>query len=544
MRLTLVIASLTRGGAERVMSILAGAWVRQGHQVTLLTFDHGEEPAYPLDPAVNRQSLGLLAHSNNFLQGIWRNFGRILTLRHAIRDSRPDIVLSFLDTTNVLTLLATRGLSVPMIISERTDPALYDIGTMWDLLRRFVYPLADVLVCPTEASLKKFQAIVEVSGFAIPNPVAITPAPPVAPALQKEPSAGRVLIAMGRLVPQKGFDLLLEAFAKIAGRHREWTLTVLGEGPQRHELQAQTESLHLGSRVHFAGAVADPFSRLRAADLFVFSSRFEGFGMALAEAMACGLPVVSFECPEGPGEIIRDGIDGVLVPPEDVDALANALDRLMGDADERQRLASRAPEVGDRFSVERAVSRWQDLFDGVLAERWREPSGLWSRLSKSKKRVVAGGLLLTIAATLAFFGWFAYSSHSKKIAQARREAAYQASLAQFQSDLPSGTSRAEVEKYLHSRGMEYQRWFTLRVVTPNPNNPRAPVTASHEYGDAESDLVDIGRDPGDLACNYWVVDIILEFDRSGEPAATHPGREADSSDKLKDVQIKKICGYS
>lgn len=375
MRLTLVIASLTRGGAERVMSILAGAWVSQGKEVTLLTFDHGEEPAYPLDPAVKRQSLGLLGYSNNFLQGIWRNFGRVLMLRRAIRASRPDIVLSFLDTTNVLTLLATRGLSVPVIISERTDPALYDIGTIWDLLRQFAYPLADVLVCPTEASLKRFRAIVEVSGFAIPNPVAITPAPRVAP--QKEPSANRVLIAMGRLVPQKGFDLLLDAFAKIAGKHREWTLTILGEGPERHELQAQAESLHLGSRVRFAGAVADPFSRLRAADLFVFSSRFEGFGMALAEAMACGLPVVSFDCPEGPGAIIRAGIDGVLVPPEDVGALANALDRLMGDAEERQRLAARAPEVRERFSVERAVSRWQEVFDALLPTiAQKETSGI------------------------------------------------------------------------------------------------------------------------------------------------------------------------
>lgn len=363
MRLTLVISSLTRGGAERVMSILASAWAEQGKQVTLLSFDHGEEPAYSLHPSVKLKSLGLLAFSTSFFQALRRNVSRIRVLRRAIRESQPEIVISLMDTTNVLTVLATRRLDVPVIIGEQTDPALYDIGRIWNFLRRLVYPFANALVCPAAASLARFQAMAKVRGYVIPNPF---PMPRGLAQLNEEKNS-RVLVAMGRLVYQKGFDLLLNAFAQIADHHPHWSLTIVGEGPLRRELQAQIEALELQGRVKLAGAVADPFTVLCAGDLFVLSSRFEGFSLALCEAMACGLPAVSFDCPEGPGTIIRDGVDGVLVPAGDVGALVAALDRLMGDAQERQRLAVCAPEVRERFSTERILSLWQELLDELPA---------------------------------------------------------------------------------------------------------------------------------------------------------------------------------
>jgi GalNAc-alpha-(1->4)-GalNAc-alpha-(1->3)-diNAcBac-PP-undecaprenol alpha-1,4-N-acetyl-D-galactosaminyltransferase len=369
MRLTLVVSSLRRGGAERAMSLLANAWADRGDQVTLLTFDHGGNPEYPLQPAIQRRSLGLLAESRIWVQGLWRNLHRVRVLRRAIRESNPDIIISLMDHTNVLTLFASRWLGVPVIVGEQIDPSLYQIGRTWNFLRRHTYPWANALVCPANRSLSRFQAMIGVYGCVIPNPFPL----PGRVAGQAQDKNGRMMIAMGRLVHQKGFDLLLRAFSMIAAKYPEWSLTVLGEGPLRADLEAQTEALHLAGRVRWAGLVEDPFPAFCGADLFVFSSRFEGFGLALAEAMACGLPVVSFDCPEGPSDIIRNGVDGVLVPQEDVSALAAVLDRLMGDPEERRRIASRAPEVIERFSLGRILNMWQRLFSELVPEKANSP---------------------------------------------------------------------------------------------------------------------------------------------------------------------------
>jgi glycosyltransferase involved in cell wall biosynthesis len=175
-----------------------------------------------------------------------------------------------------------------------------------------------------------------------------------------------LITAMGRLTYQKGFDLLLQAFKKIADAHPHWQLMILGEGALRKDLERQRDELGLTKRVRFSGLVDNPFPILQGSSLFVMASRYEGFPCALLEAMACGLPVVYTDCPSGPSEIIREGIDGLLVPNGDVAALGNAMDRLMSDAGERQRLAARAPEVLERFGSDKIISQWESLFVGIL----------------------------------------------------------------------------------------------------------------------------------------------------------------------------------
>ena len=167
---------------------------------------------------------------------------------------------------------------------------------------------------------------------------------------------------MGRLARQKGFDLLIEAFSRIANRQPQWSVKILGEGPARASLKRLIAEKGLTGRVVLAGWEPDPVFVLKQSDLFVLSSRFEGFPNALLEAMACGLPSISFDCPSGPAEIIRDTIDGLLVPAEDVVALANTMDRVLGDELLRQRLSDEAVHVVDRFSAERYFANW----DAVL----------------------------------------------------------------------------------------------------------------------------------------------------------------------------------
>jgi glycosyltransferase involved in cell wall biosynthesis len=166
---------------------------------------------------------------------------------------------------------------------------------------------------------------------------------------------------MGRLVRQKGFDLLLEAFARCRTSHPRWTLRILGRGEERQALEAQARALNLGDAVEFAGVVKNPQDHLAQSQLFVLSSRYEGFPNALLEAMASGLAVVATDCPTGPADIVTHDENGLLVPAGDVGALAAAMDRLMSDAGERRRLGERAREVQARFAPETILAAWDRL---------------------------------------------------------------------------------------------------------------------------------------------------------------------------------------
>jgi GalNAc-alpha-(1->4)-GalNAc-alpha-(1->3)-diNAcBac-PP-undecaprenol alpha-1,4-N-acetyl-D-galactosaminyltransferase len=364
-RLTAVIPAMSPGGAERVMATMANYWAARDWEITLLTFDDGALPSFfPLDPRIVHRPLGIAKASSSKMDAVKNNLTRITTLRRAITASRPDVALSFLDATNVTTLLATRGLRVPVIVEEHTDPAQKGLTGSWARLRRLLYPRADRVVVLSEQARRYFTPTVQARTLIIPNPITVSP-----PGEPKAPLSRKTLIALGRLGPEKGFDLLLDAFARIAPEHPDWHLTIWGEGDLRADLEAQRARLGLAARVDLPGRTANPHDELRAADLFVMSSRREGFPMALGEAMACGLAVVSADCESGPRQIIRPGIDGVLVPPEDAAALAAALDRLMRDPGERARLAARAPEVLDRFGIERVMAIWESVITDVVAGR-------------------------------------------------------------------------------------------------------------------------------------------------------------------------------
>lgn len=367
MRLTLIISSLTAGGAERVMSLMANYWAAKEWEITILTFDDGAEPPfYPLDPRVRHICLAVNSTSSNWLLGIWNNFNRIQALFGAIASLKPEVVISFMDTTNVLTILATRALNLRVVVSERVDPTLYSIGKTWDSLRRWTYPSASSIVVQTQRAEDYFASELRLPSYVIPNPVVLPPKSEDIPQAEK---TKRSLVAMGRLTPQKGFDLLLKAFAKLKDKHPDWILTIFGEGELRPELEALRDKLKLQARVYFPGNVKNVYESLKQADIFVLPSRFEGFPNALCEAMACGLPVIATDCPSGPREIVEDDIDGILVPNEDVKALIAAMDRLMNDEQERLRLSSRATEVLERFNLEKVMLLWEQLLEEVVTKK-------------------------------------------------------------------------------------------------------------------------------------------------------------------------------
>lgn len=370
MRVALIITSLDGGGAQRVVSTMANYWSAKDWNVTVVTFDDGRVgPAYRLRESVLHRPLGVARDSGGRRAAPMNGVRRVMALRREIKVQTPDVVVSFIDVTNVVTVLAAVGLGVPVVVSERIDPSRHRIGLFWRVLRPWCYRWAAGVVTQTTDALRFFSHGVRRRGRVIPNPV-----PAVGDGDPGVGSRNATIVGMGRLSRQKGFDLLLRAVAAIAGTQASWSLVIWGEGECRGELESLRDELGLRGRVSLPGWTAEPLEELRRSGIFVLSSRYEGFPNVLCEAMACGLPVVSFDCPSGPREIIRDGVDGILVPAEDCEALARALRRLLEDESERSRLGTRAIEVADRFGVHGVMSMWEDMLTKARDKRPRERS--------------------------------------------------------------------------------------------------------------------------------------------------------------------------
>lgn len=361
-RILWVISSLSCGGAERVVSELASAFSDRNYSVGVLTLSEPESDHYRLDDRVERIALNVIWDSKSMWQRLYSNWHRSRMIRAAIRRFRPDVVVSFIEQNNVRVLAATLGLPVPVVVSERIDPRRYPVGRAWNAARRLLYPLAARVVVQTNALIDWAKTVTDARRVcAIPNFVRALPPPPPDEARER----GRVL-AVGRLAEQKGFDLLLRAFASSGWAARGVRLTILGEGPERQSLEALANQLGIAQAVEMPGVVQYPEDRMARATIFVLPSRYEGFPNALLEAMAMGCPVIAADCDSGPREIIRHGVNGLLVPVEDVDALAVALHKLFDDPALRARLGAEAVKVRDRYSRDSIVEQWNKLIEEVV----------------------------------------------------------------------------------------------------------------------------------------------------------------------------------
>ncbi|BFU93736.1 MAG: glycosyl transferase [Nitrospira sp.] len=341
------------------MSLMANYWAQKGWSVKIFSFDDGStKPFFPLDPGVEYVPLAISRNSANMMLGLLNNLKRIRVLRRYICQYDPDTIISFIDRTNILTLCAVWDLNYSVLVSERTDPHMYSIGKTWNCLRRLTYRRADRIIVQSERASRYFLPNFRSTIMVIPNPISI---PSEGPLPEEKLRASKMILAMGRLSEEKGFDDLLRAFRNIKDRHPEWTLTILGEGAARRSLEVLCEELGLNGRVSLPGVVSAPGGYLNRADLFVLSSRFEGFPNALCEAMACGCAVIATDCRSGPREIIRDGEDGILVPIRDVEAMAAAMDRLISNPRERTRLGRAALNGVRRYSIDRIMAMWEQI---------------------------------------------------------------------------------------------------------------------------------------------------------------------------------------
>ena len=358
----LVVSSLSAGGAERVITEMARWWASRNQRVTVLTLSGTDEDHYRLAPGVERIALNFWGRARTPWQAIDKRADRFIKLRRSIIRARPDVVISFIDITNMRTVAALMGTGIPVVVSERIDPRYHHLHPFWSLSRRLLYPLSHALVVQTGSVTAWARRVVpEKKLWVIGNFVRNLPGRTGQSINHRE----QIILAIGRLVEQKGHDLLIRAFARAHAAEAGWRLVILGEGPQRPALEKLVLNLGIRDAVSLPGIVNEPAELLSRAGIFVLPSRYEGFPNALLEAMACGCAVIAADCPSGPAEIIHDGVNGLLVPREDVTALSAAMDRLMHDDELRVNLGKQAIEINSRFSRAKIMAQWDDLIESV-----------------------------------------------------------------------------------------------------------------------------------------------------------------------------------
>ena len=363
MKIAFVIASLQSGGAERVAVNLASGFAIEGHDVTLITLASEQSDFYDFPRNVNRVALDCMAASKGLLSALNRNRERVSLIKDTLRTLSPELTISFCTETNVLVLLAGSRLATKIVVTEHLDPVQASYGRVWEALRRCTYPVADCLVSVSNGVRQGFSWMPASKNRVIYNPISVSESSDNFDVPAVCDQSKNWISSMGRLENQKGFDVLLDAIEIAREQLKDWQVCIIGDGPLRREIETKIQDLELGELVVLIGRLKQPHDVIRQSKIFVMASRFEGFPMAHAEALMCGVPVIATDCPSGPSEMIETGVNGMLVPTESPADLAAALLELVEDAELRARLADGAPEIASRLGIKPIVKQWQALFD-------------------------------------------------------------------------------------------------------------------------------------------------------------------------------------
>lgn len=341
------IGTLCNGGAERVVSILAGHMAKQGMDVEILTY-YDMPVSYELDERVKLTAVETMTGSTNKVKNL-------LAIRKYFK-KYGNVVISFLAPFNIMAIAANFGNGVPMIVADRNDPTKVPSNFVVRKVRDVLYCFADGVVVQTQKNKAYFSRIVQKKSKVIYNPIDLKEYAQIALKSEKE----KKIVTAGRLMPQKNQKMMIRAFAAVHAKYPEYQLVIYGEGPSRQELEDLVEELGLKKSILLPGNVSDIHEHIKNAEMFVLSSDYEGMPNALIEAMCLGLASISTKV-SGATDLIQDHENGILTDLDNQEQLEKAMLKLIENKELASKLAVNAAKLGERLEVSKIMQQWTEF---------------------------------------------------------------------------------------------------------------------------------------------------------------------------------------
>ncbi len=364
--IAMFISSLDKGGSERVLVNLAEYFYGRGYAVTIVT-QYRAENEYGIPAGIKRVYSEIPAGQiGKSRVGNFRK--RFCRLRGIWKTERPDLILSFIGKNNVMALMTSRFLHIPVVVSVRGEPAEEYYSRGLRLAAHVLFPLADGVVLQSRGSMAFFPPAVRKKAVLLPNSLT--------PAFMRDVYGGereKKIVAVGRVDANKNHIMIIRAFAALADRYPDYELVIYGEGELRQSLLRQVGEMGLKERIRLPGSTADVAQAIYKASVFVLSSNSEGMPNTLIEAMALGLPCIATDCPcGGPAELISDGENGILTEPDNWEELEKNLQKILGDKEFADKLSKNAAKIKEKLNPDLINAKWEAYFDGCMNRMGRK----------------------------------------------------------------------------------------------------------------------------------------------------------------------------
>ncbi|OIJ11264.1 hypothetical protein BKP37_16615 [Anaerobacillus alkalilacustris] len=347
-KVVFVIGSMRRGGAERVISLLANNYAKRGWGVDILTLlDDSND--YELNNKINVKPICNMSKSKLRQLPKW-----IFDIRKHIDENEPDVIVSFIARINIITLLACIGLKKNIVVSERSDPAADGRSIFVRLATHLLYPLANFVVFQTEWAKSNFSNKIQKKSIIINNPVHIR--------VKASEIRRKKIVAVGRLMKEKNHTMLIRAFKEINSKFPDYNLYIYGEGSERENLENLIHELKLSHSVFLPGNVIDVHEKIADAEIFILPSNYEGMSNALLEAMMMGIPCISTDC-AGSNEVIKSDYNGVLIERGNEQELVMKISELIINKEKRLLLGRNGQVSVQEMKESKVVSIWEKYLE-------------------------------------------------------------------------------------------------------------------------------------------------------------------------------------